>query len=128
MAVKAPTTKVTAVPAKPLMVFDGDCRFCRFWIVRWQQATGNKVDYIESQDASVASRFPELSKERFEKSVQLIETDGTVYGGAEAVFRALRYARFQSWAFWMYESVPGFAAVTEWMYRLVAGNREVFSW
>jgi hypothetical protein len=58
----------------------------------------------------------------------LIETDGTVYEGAEAVFRALTYARYQSWAFWMYESVPGFAAVTEWMYQFVAGQRELFSW
>jgi len=73
------------------MIYDGDCNFCKFWIVRWRETTGDRVEYIESQDPRVAEQFPELPRERFETSVQLIEPDGRVCSGAEAVFRALRY-------------------------------------
>ena len=28
------------------MIFDGDCRFCRAWIERWRQATGQAGEYM----------------------------------------------------------------------------------
>ena len=39
-------SRVQSPPAKPLMIFDGDCRFCVFWIRRWQRATGEAVEYL----------------------------------------------------------------------------------
>jgi predicted DCC family thiol-disulfide oxidoreductase YuxK len=27
---------------KPLLVFDGDCGFCRLWIERWRAATDSR--------------------------------------------------------------------------------------
>lgn len=118
---------VNAQPAKPLMVYDGDCNFCKFWIRRWQRATAGRVDYIASQDPQVAREFPELPRERFEGSVQLVETDGVVYSGAEAVFRSLTYSRAWGWLLWIYQNVPGFKPVTESSYRFVARHREGFS-
>ncbi|MDB6020558.1 MAG: hypothetical protein JWQ04_415 [Pedosphaera sp.] len=109
------------------MIYDGECDFCKFWIIRWQRATGGRVDYIASQEPRVAKEFPELPPERFEGSVQLIETDGQVYSGAEAVFRSLTYSRFWKWLFWVYQHVPGVKPVTEWAYQLVAKHRETFS-
>src|SRR5665213_634982 len=81
--------RVAAPPPKPLMVFDGDCNFCKLWIRRWQQITGDAVDYLPSQNSQIAERFPEIPRERLETAVQFIETDGAVYSGAEGVFRAL---------------------------------------
>jgi predicted DCC family thiol-disulfide oxidoreductase YuxK len=118
---------VGSPPQKPLMVFDGDCNFCRRWISRWQQSTGNRVDYIPFQHPDVSERFPEIPREKFEGSVQLIECDGQVYSGAEAVFRSLTYARFHSWLLWLYEKVPGFASLSELAYRFVANHRAAFS-
>jgi hypothetical protein len=37
--------RVAAPPPKPLMVFGGDCNFCTLRIRRWQQMTGESVDY-----------------------------------------------------------------------------------
>ena len=45
-----------AQPARPLLVFDGDCGFCRWWIARWRQTTGDQVEYRPW--AEVADRFP----------------------------------------------------------------------
>lgn len=119
--------RVAATPPKPLMIYDGECNFCKFWIRRWQCTTGERVDYVASQDSSVASRFPELSRERFQRSVQFIETDGKVYEGAEAVFRSLTRTHVWHWLFWMYCHVPGFRPLTEAAYHFVAGHREGFS-
>src|SRR5258706_10112893 len=109
------------------MIFDGDCHFCRFWITRWQQWTGSRVDYLPFQGPTIASRFPELPRDRFEASVQLIEPDGRVYGGAEAVFRSLAHSPCRRWPLWIYQNLPGAAPLTEWSYRFVAKHRTAFS-
>ncbi len=118
--------RVANPPPRPLMLFDGDCHFCSRWIERWKQMTRGRVDYAPSQEMGAA--FPEIPASEFEQAVQLIETDGTVYRAAEAVFRSLRYARGGGWTLWGYERVPGFAAVTEVAYGMVARNRMLASW
>jgi predicted DCC family thiol-disulfide oxidoreductase YuxK len=110
-------------PRKPVMVFDGDCGFCRRWIARWQEATGERVEYLPFQDPQMAARFPELPRERCEQSAQWIDTDGRVYQGAEAVLRSLAHAPGRRWLWWLYRRAPGFAPATEWAYRLVARHR-----
>ena len=118
--------RVSAAPSKPLLIFDGDCNFCRYWIARWRQITGDAIDYLPFQDASIAERFPELPRSRFEQAVQLIETDGVVYSGANAVFRSLAYGK--RWPLWTYRHLPGVAPVSEALYGFVARNRTFFSW
>jgi len=61
----------------------------RLWIQRWRQMTEGRVEYIPSQDPRVPERFPQIPREEFDRSVQLVETDGRVFSGAEAVFRSL---------------------------------------
>ena len=58
--------RVAAAPTTPLMIWDGDCHFCRHWIERWRVVTGGLVDYAPYQD--VAAQFPEIPPEQFERS------------------------------------------------------------
>ena len=109
------------------MVFDGDCNFCTLWIRRWQQMTGDRVDYLPAQDPRSAAQFPEIPREQFETAVVLVEPDGAVYTGAEAVFRALAHSPNHQWSWRTYQSSAAFADLTEWVYRLVAGHRTFFS-
>ena len=118
-------TRVAQPPDKPLLIFDGDCTFCRRWIARWKQITNGRVDYAPLQSEAIATDFPEISREQTESAVHLIEPDGRVTRGAEAVFRSLAVAR--RWPLWMYESVPGVAPITELAYRIVARHRAFFS-
>ena len=118
---------VAAPPPKPLLVFDGDCNFCRLWISRWQQITGDTVDYQPSQNPDIVRQFPEIPPERFATSVQFIETDGTVHSGAEAVFRTLAQNPKRAWLLRAYQDVPTVAPVTEFAYAFVAGHRTAFS-
>ncbi len=119
--------RVVTPPPKPLMVFDGDCNFCTLWIRRWQQLTGDSVDYRPAQDLRIPARFPEIPREQFDTAVQLIESDGTVYSGAEAVFRTLAHGANCHWPMRAYKDSPVFADITEWAYRLVATHRAFFS-
>ena len=109
------------------MVFDGDCKFCGLWIGRWRQLTGEAVDYLPSQDPQISARFPEIPREHFQVSVQLIEPDGKVFSGAEAVFRALAENSKMEWLLDSYKSVPGFSPIAEYAYRFIAGHRAAFS-
>jgi predicted DCC family thiol-disulfide oxidoreductase YuxK len=121
----APHISVRDAPPKPLLIFDGDCHFCRRWIERWRDLTAGAVEYAPSQE--VASRFPEIPPEAFDRAVQFIDTHGTVYSAAEAVFRSLGQKRGRGWMIWCYEHVPGFALITEFAYRLVARYRRTAS-
>jgi predicted DCC family thiol-disulfide oxidoreductase YuxK len=112
-------------PSKPLLVWDGECHFCRRWIERWREITHGEVDYETSQD--VAGRFPEIPCDQFERSVILIESDGAVFTGAEAVFRSLRCRSSKKWFAWSYYHVPGFGPISEAFYKFTAMNRRFAS-
>ncbi|MEY2585899.1 MAG: hypothetical protein QOD80_1925 [Verrucomicrobiota bacterium] len=118
-------TVVRNPPAKPLVIFDGDCHFCRRWIERWREMTRGTVEYAPFQEA--ADRFPEIPPEAFAEALHFIEKDGRVHRGAAAVFHSLG----ANWAgrrlIWGYERVPGFAGATEMFYRLIARNRQLAS-
>ena len=108
-------------PEKPVLIYDGACDLCKGWIARWKHITGDRIEYEPYQEARL--RFPEIPESAFAEAVHLIEPDGHISRGAEAVFRALATVpRRRAWL-WAYRRVPGFAAVSEWGYRIVAGHR-----
>ena len=119
--------RVAAPPPKPLLVFDGDCNFCAGWVRRRQQTTGDRVDYLPAQDPRIAAQFPEIPRQQFDAAVQFIESDGSVYSGAEAVFRILAHHPNHQLLLRIYEKSKTFAHLTEWVYRLVSENRTFFS-
>jgi predicted DCC family thiol-disulfide oxidoreductase YuxK len=109
------------------MVFDGDCQFCRRWIARWKNATGDAVDYIQFQDESIPVRFPEIPREDYEEAVHLILPGGSVCRGAEAVFKSLAAGGRHQWLLYLYRKVAAFAEMTELLYEEVALHRSVLS-
>ena len=119
--------RVSDAPEKPLLIYDGDCNFCKRWIARWKLATGDRVDYISSQEIKGRSQFPEIARESFEGSVQLIETDGVIYESAEAVFRALAYSPRWQWLLYLFQHSSLFAKISDSAYRIVASHQTLFS-
>jgi lipase maturation factor 1 len=103
------------------MIYDGDCAFCKRWIVRWQRLTEGRVDYAPAREAG--TRFPEIPPERFVEAVQLVEPDGGVSAGAEAAARSLAGVRRFRWALAVYGHFPGAARMAERVYRFVARRR-----
>jgi predicted DCC family thiol-disulfide oxidoreductase YuxK len=118
--------RVANPPPRPLLLFDGDCGFCRGWIARWRPATKDRVDYAPSSPAG--ERFPEIPPEEFRRAVQLVLPDGRVLSGARAVAAALAEAGgVRRWPLVLYERLPGAAPVAEAAYGLVARHRRAAS-
>ena len=107
--------------ARPTLIYDGDCGICKYWVRYWQCLTGGRVDYQPYQNAAAA--YPQIAPDAFRLAIQFIGPDGSVYSGAAAAFRVLRYAPGHGWWLLLYEHVPAFAPVTEWTYRFFARRR-----
>ncbi len=117
--------RVSNPPPKPLMIWDGECHFCKRWIERWREITADKVDYATYQEA--AGRFPEIPIDQFKRSVVFIEPDGEAFVAAEAVYRSLRYRPSRKWLAWSHDHVPGFAGISEAAYKFIARHRSLGS-
>jgi len=81
--------------------------------------TGERVEYLGYQDALDA--HPEISETEFQAAIYLFG-DGTTSRGAEAAFRTLAIGGRHGWLA-CYRYLPGFAAVSEWLYVLVSRHR-----
>src|SRR5438552_215883 len=115
--------RVSNPPPKPLLIWDGECDFCRLWIERWRESTGGNVDYAIYQEA--AGRFAEISIEQFKRSMVFIEPDGKVFFAAEAIYRSLGHRASRKWLAWSYDHLPGFAAISETGYNFIARHRNL---
>jgi predicted DCC family thiol-disulfide oxidoreductase YuxK len=115
--------RVATPPVRPLVLYDGTCGFCKTWIARWKERTGDTVDYEPSQTAG--ERFPEIPPDEFAEAVRLVLPDGGVFSGAESVARLLALPSGRGVPLWIYRHVPGAAAVAELGYRIIARHRRV---
>jgi predicted DCC family thiol-disulfide oxidoreductase YuxK len=107
--------------ARSILVYDGDCGICRYWVDYWQGLTGDRVIYRPYQEAAVD--FPAIPLEAFRHAIQLIEPDGKVYSGAAATYRVLRHVPGRGAWWWLYANVPGFAQASERSYAFIARRR-----
>ena len=106
---------------KPILVYDNDCDFCRYWIARWKHITGERIEYIPYQE--IAQQFPNIPPSAFQTSVQYIVENGNVYSGAEAVFKASNSRFF----LWCYYKLTIFSLSSEAIYKFIAQHRSFFS-
>ena len=120
--------RVVSIPTRPVLVYDGTCNLCRSWVHRWHTADGKNGDCLPAQAASVQERFPEISPQAFATAVHLINTDGSVYSGAEAIFGAMALGQDCRWPWRIYRRSPHIARIAEWAYRSVARHRRLLSW
>jgi predicted DCC family thiol-disulfide oxidoreductase YuxK len=114
-------TTPSAPDARPLLVFDGDCGFCRYWVDYWRALTGERVRYEPWQ--RVAAQHPEIGEAEFRRAVQYLAPGRPVASGAEASLRVLAHAPGRGLWLWLYLHLPGFAWCAERLYAAVAAHR-----
>lgn len=110
---------------KPTLLYDRDCGFCRYWVARWSEATGEAVDYVPSAEAG--EDFPDVAPEQFREAVQFVDSERSVYSGAEAVFRCLSNAPGGGKLLWWYRKSRAFQRLSEAAYRAIASYRNAAS-
>src|SRR5690606_22575810 len=73
--------------AKPLLIFDGECTFCRRSAKRFRVMTEGRVDTRASQEVDLEALGVE--PEWVKRSVVFVDPESTHTEGSEAIFRAL---------------------------------------
>jgi len=110
-----------AAPPRPLLVYDGDCAFCTYWVHYWRALTGDAVDYRPYR--GVAAQYPAVPLSDFERAVQYMAPNGSRASAAEESFLTLSHARGKGIWLALYRRLPGFAALSEWAYAFIAAHR-----
>lgn len=110
---------------RPILIYDGECEFCRRWIAGWRVNTDDIVEFQPFQDLD--NRFSEIPCEHFEEAIHFIDMEGQVFFGAKAIFKFKQYSAHKPWGYWLYRKLPLFARCSEAVYRLVSRKRYFFS-
>lgn len=110
-------------PKKTMLVWDGDCGFCKYWKTRWQIKTGNTIDFIPYQ--KIAKKFKDIPIKEFKKASRLIEPDGKVYNGPDSAFRSLWHEDMIYWHK-LYQSNRLFRNLADYAYNHIAKHRSFY--
>ncbi|XXF75288.1 DUF393 domain-containing protein [Myxococcaceae bacterium GXIMD 01537] len=114
--------RVTTAPGHDVILYDGHCRLCQAGARRFQALLGMHGTELRSfREEGALAAFPGVEFARCEEAMQLVQADGRVLEGAEAVVRALG-RRWWGKALLVYY-VPGLRQLVDAVYRAVARYR-----
>lgn len=71
---------------RPVLLYDGNCGFCRTWINRlrrWDRA--GRIDYVPCQQRAAVADLPAIGDDALEHAAHLVAPDGSVRAGARAM-------------------------------------------
>jgi predicted DCC family thiol-disulfide oxidoreductase YuxK len=106
----------------PVLIYDGSCRFCVREAARLARWARGRVRLESFRDPGVVERYPGLTQQQCDQALQLIEPDGRIRSGAEAVAHTLRLNPRIAPLTYIY-NVPVLRSAFDLGYRLVARNR-----
>ncbi|MGM0945183.1 MAG: DCC1-like thiol-disulfide oxidoreductase family protein [Bacteroidota bacterium] len=108
-------------PKEDLFIWDGQCGFCKYWIMVWKSKTRG-LEYQTFQE--VAENFPDIPFKEFKRASRLIEKDGAVFSGPDSAFRTFAYFKEPStfWHDW-YQRSKIFRQLSNHGYNFISKNR-----
>jgi predicted DCC family thiol-disulfide oxidoreductase YuxK len=110
-------------PQADVVIFDGNCRFCRRQIATLRRFdTGQRLAYLSLHDPAVAQRYPDLTTEQLMAEMYVVGRDGRYHRGAAA----LRYLSRRLPRLWWLAPclhVPGSLPLWSFLYQQVARRR-----
>ena len=118
------------LPGADVVIYDGDCNFCRKQVQRLHWFAQGKLAFISLHDPRVKEICPNLSHQQLMKQMYVITSDFDQYGGAAAVrYLSTRLPRLWLVAPLMYIpfSLPLWQYLYDWVARWrysIAGKAE----
>jgi predicted DCC family thiol-disulfide oxidoreductase YuxK len=110
-------------PDRDVVIFDGNCAFCRSQVERlnrWDRR--RRLAFVSLHDPIVAERFPDLSHEELMQQMYIVDRRGNRHGGAAAFRYLSRHLRIL-WPVAPLMHIPFTLPLWQWGYRLVAKRR-----
>ena len=105
----------------PVVIFDGDCRFCRRWIRRYWNLKNEGIAWSSLQNAR--DQYPNISEDSFKQALHVIEPDGSIRTGAAACYRVLQLVGVRAWPLWLHEHASLARRVGTAIYSWVSKHR-----
>lgn len=112
----------SGIDARPVLLYDGRCRFCVAQATRLARWTGERIRLESFRDPEVLARYPGVTLAACETGMQLVEADGRITSGAEAGARALGRRPGLAPLARLY-FVPGLRQLLDRGYAIVVRNR-----
>lgn len=108
---------------KSLLIFDGECRFCRSQIAFLKRLdVTSKLEFLSLHDARVSVLLPDLSFEQLMEQMWLLTPNGKRFGGAE-VIRFLSRSMPLLFPIAPLMHIPFSMPLWQWLYGIVARYR-----
>ena len=115
-------TPATLTTAAPVLVYDGECRFCK-WCVRFLvRRTRRPLVCVAYQTADLSALG--LTREQCELAVQWVAADGRPESANFAAAAALRNARLPYSLFGVLINLPVIRKIAAFVYGQVAQRRQ----
>lgn len=114
---------ITDRPNADVVIYDGNCRFCRSQVSRlaaWDG--GGRLAFLSAHDPIVPQCYADLPFPKLMAQMYIIDRRGGRHGGAAA----LRYLSRRLPRLWMLAPllhIPFSLPLWQWMYRQVAARR-----
>lgn len=114
---------ISVPPRRDTVLYDGACRFCigQVGLLR-RFDLGRRFDFRSCHEHSVATDFPELSRDELLSQMYVVDTAGGARGGADAV-RYLSRKLPPLWPLALLLHIPGTMPLWASCYRFIARNR-----
>jgi predicted DCC family thiol-disulfide oxidoreductase YuxK len=117
------STTSLSPPGRMVIVYDGNCAFCRRSILEIRRRDRDKrFLYMPRQTPGIEVQYPQATVGDFDTGLRLIDSSGDLYIGADAIHQIV--SRLPVWRrlAWAYR-VPLFRTFAKWAYARVAANR-----
>jgi predicted DCC family thiol-disulfide oxidoreductase YuxK len=110
-------------PDADVVVYDGQCPFCRRQVERliWWDCQ-KRLAYLSLDDDQVATRYPDLKTDALLAQMHIITSEGRVVAGA-AAFRYLTRRLRRLWWLMPLLHIPFSLPFWQWGYDVIAKHR-----
>lgn len=110
-------------PHSDVVIYDGNCQFCRGQVdrLRWWDG-GGRLAFLSLHDPSVNQFCPDLTHDQLMEQMYVVERRGGRHGGAAAI----RYLSRRLPSLWWVAPIlhiPFSLPLWQWLYRQVAIRR-----
>ncbi len=109
--------------SQPVLLYDGDCGFCRLWVERlrrWDRK--GAIRCVPAQERAAVAGLPPIDDDALDRAMHLVMPDGTVFAGGRAVPAVLQYLPGWRWLGGLFR-LPGAPWVTDMVYSNIAKRR-----
>lgn len=108
---------------RDVVIFDGDCQFCRQQVRRlaWFDR-GGRLAFVSLHDGFVQKHYPDLTRDMLMDQMYVVNTAGDRFGGADAI-RYLSRRIPLLWPLVPVLHIPFSMPLWRWLYRQFAIRR-----